>query len=161
LVETAPDLVPLRRCEPHDLALAQPAQGAARDRSQHVEVPQQLIGRCKGRGIRGAPALLARAQVQLRVAQHQLARLGRARAVALVQLADLARAQALARDRRGETQGILTVGARQRQQVSHRRVRVQLTTSHPMLDLLGKLAHQAQTSADPAAAAVKALSQLL
>jgi len=45
LIETAPDLAPLRSCKPHDLAFAQPAQGTARDRSEHLEVPQQLIDR--------------------------------------------------------------------------------------------------------------------
>jgi hypothetical protein len=161
LIETAPDLVPLRSGKPQDLALAQPAQGAARDRAEHVKVPQQLIDRSQRRGIRGAAALLACAQVQLWVAEHQLARLGRARAVALVQLAHLARAQILARDRRGEAQGTFAVGARQRQQVPHRRVRVQLATTHPLLDLFGKLPHQTQTPAGPAATAIEAPSQLL
>jgi hypothetical protein len=40
LIEATPDLVPLRGCKPQHLALAQPAQGAARDRSEHVEIAQ-------------------------------------------------------------------------------------------------------------------------
>ena len=160
LLETTRDLVPLRWRKTWCRPFAQSTQSAPRDRPEDIEVPQQLIDRGQRLSIGRTSAFLTCAQVQLWIAQHQLARLGQARAVPAVQLTDLARAQLLACDRRGESQCVFAVGARQRQQVLHRRVRHQLAATHTLLNLFRKLSHQAEPPADPTAAAVESTRQL-
>jgi len=161
LIEAALDLVPLRGGEPQRLALTQSSQGTAGDRPDHVEVPQQGIAR----GDRQRRVLVGgrstRTEKQQWIVKHQLASLGRPRAIACIQLADLPRAQSLARDRRGELHGVLPLGARQRHHVLHRRMGDQLALQHPLLDLLRQLTDQGQAPADPARAPIESTGQLL
>jgi hypothetical protein len=64
-------------------------------------------------------------------------------------------------DRRGKPHRLAGVGARQRHEVPHRRVRRDLAPAHLLLDFPRQLAHEREPPAHPARAPVEALPELL
>jgi hypothetical protein len=90
---------------------------------------------------RKLPPFGARLEHEQRVCEHERARLRAARAKRRHELPDLPGRQLLAGDRVDEAFASFPIGARQRDQALHRRVRRDLAAKHPILDRLRKVAH--------------------
>ena len=76
------------------------------------------------------------------------------------QRAHLAARQSVRRESRSQLEALREIGARQRHEVFHRRVRDQCPTAHQLLHGLGQLADQRQASTHPARALVEPARQL-
>jgi hypothetical protein len=144
-------------------AVAHALTGAPGDRADDVEITEEGDGGAGGRRQAGGGTLrfFVQAQHEPRVGEHQLADRRRAIDVRLVQATDLARGQAARGDRLGQPHAGGRVGARQGDEVLHRRMRREPPVLDPPLHDVGQLAHQAQPPRHPAHAAVEAARQLL
>ena len=124
LMEAGDEIVTLGWGEAKRRALAQPLQGTPRYGAEDLEVTQeQLAGTLRlARGRKRSP-VVARLEHHERVGEHERARLRAARAVGRHELSDLTGREPLVRNRLGQTLAGLAVGARQGDQVLHRRMR--------------------------------------
>jgi hypothetical protein len=131
----------------------------ARDGAQDVEIGDQGLG-CRGIGSHGgARPVVRHLQHEQRVREDEGPRRVGPGDVDLIELADLARGEPMRHDRLDEADAVIRVGARQRDEVFHRRVRDELAVLNAVLDGVGQGAHQAEASRDPAYAAIEAARQ--
>jgi len=142
------------------------AQAAARapgHGGHDLHIPDEGVG-CCGRERRVGPAaraLLLQAQDQQWITRHQITDRRRTREVGLIQPTDLPRTERVGTDRLHEAQTVGAVGARQRHQVLHRRMRDNPALLHALLDHGRKIAHQTQPARHPTHTAIKASRQVL
>ena len=161
MAEFSKYVLALRGREPYDSPLAQPLERTPCHRGQHVEVVEELLARELRRVRLGLFPAGARFEHEQRVREHERARLRAARAKGRHEIANLPGRQLLAGDRVDEALASLPVGARQRDQALHRRVRSDLTAKHPSLDRFRKIADQGQSPAHPAHASIEAPREIL
>lgn len=148
LIKEPPRAVTLGR--QHPAAMLEAARGAAGDSTQDVEVGDQRLRR---RGLRADArrrGVIGEAQHQQRVGQDELTRGLRPPDVVLIQSANLSGREAMGRDRLGETQAVVALGARQRHEVLHRGVRDDASLPDVLLDRVGERAHQTEAPRHPA-----------
>jgi hypothetical protein len=153
LGEEPPGAGALRR--QHAATVLQAPGGPARDGAEHVQVGDQRV---RGRGFRAdarGPRVFRQAQDQPGVGQHEGLRRRRARDVGLVQAADLARRESMGRDRVGELDTGLRLGARQRHEVLHRGMGHDPSLADVLLDRGRQRAHQVEAPRHPAHAAIE------
>lgn len=132
--------------------------GAPGDSSERAEVAgEQFAGPEREWLVLGLVSL----QVRSRPFEQQPPGLVGAAGEGDAQRLDLPGARAKRRDRGGQLDGAIAVGARQGQQVLHGGVGYELAGAHQLLDGVGQRANQPEPAAHPAAASVEALSQLL
>ena len=161
MAEFSKYVLALRGREPHDRSLAQPLESAPGHRGQHVEVVQELFSGTLGVSRRRLLPLGACLEHEQRVREHERARLRAARSKGRHEIAHLPGRQLLAGNRLDEALASFPIGARQRDQALHRRVRSDLTAKHPSLDRFRKIADQGQSPAHPAHASIEAPREIL
>jgi hypothetical protein len=154
-------VVAFRGCEPYDRSFAQPLERAPGHRGQHVEVMQELLARELRRVHLGLFPVGACLEHEQRVREHQGARLRAAGAKGRHEIAHLSGRQLLAGDRLDQALASLPVGARQRDQALHRRVRGDLTAKDSSLDRFRKVADQREPPAHPAHASIETPGEIL
>lgn len=155
------EVLALRGREPHGRPFAQSFESAPSHRRQHVEVVEDLVSRTLGHLRRRPLPLGARLEHEQRVREHERARLRAARAKGHHELPDLPGRQLLAGDRLDEVLASFPIGARQRDQALHRRVRSDLTAKDSTLNRFRKVADQRESSAHPAHAPIEAPREIL
>jgi hypothetical protein len=138
--------------------LAPLSEAAARQRSDALEVAQQGLSRT--RLDRLEPLFLEGAQVEPRLFEQPLTRLGRAGAPGVVELSDLPGGESVLGDSTGETLAVLAAFARQRHQGPERRLHRNPALAQVLLDRLRQRFDHRQTTRDPARAAVEASGKL-
>ena len=139
--------------------LAPLPEAAARQRGDALEVAQQGLSRTGIDSLK--PLLLEGAQVEQRLFEQPLARLGRAGAPGVVELLDLPGGESVLGGRIRQTLAVLAAFARQRHQGSQRRLHWDPALAQVLLDRLRQRLDHRQTTRDPARAAVEASGKLL
>lgn len=139
--------------------LAPLPEAAARQRGDALEVAQQGLSRA--RIDRREPLLLEGAQVEQRLFEQPLARLGRAGAPGVVERLDLPGGEPVLGGRTGQTLASRAAPARQGHQGSQRRLHRDPALADGLLDRLRQGLDHRQTTRDPARAAVEASGKLL
>ena len=136
--------------------MLQAAMRSSGERAQHVEIGEERVGcRHVGAKTRGR-GLVSETEDEPRVSQHQLARGLRPGEVVLIEAANLARRQAMRRNHRHEAETVVRVGARQRHQILHRRMRDDVAVADVLLNRVGERAQQAEAPRHPAHTAIEA-----
>jgi hypothetical protein len=147
-LEKAPGPRPVRR--PQAAPVLQAPMRSSGDGAEQVKIGQQRLG---GRGLGAEPrrrGLFGDPEDQQRVGQHELARGVLPGEVVLIEAANLARRQAMRGNRRREADALVRLGARQRHQVLHRRMRDDVPLADVLLNRVGKRADQAEAPRHPA-----------
>jgi hypothetical protein len=153
LVEEPPGLVALRGQQA--APVLQASRGAAGHGAEDVEVGDQRF-RCRGLGAhRRQCRVISEVQHKQWVGQHELARGLRPRDIALIQATDLAGGESMWRDPVSQAHAVARVGARQRHEVLHRRVRDNVSIADVLLDGVGQRAHETEAPRHPAHAPIE------
>ncbi len=126
------------------------------DGAEQVQIGEQRLGRRnlgtepRRRGLVGEP------EDEQRVGQHERACGLRPSEVVLIQATNLAGRESMRGDRLGETQAVVTLGARQRHQVLHRRMRDDVAVTDVLLNRVRECPHQTEAPRHPAHAPIEA-----
>jgi hypothetical protein len=160
-METGKEVFALRGREPHGCPFTQPLQSAAGHRGQHVEVVLKLFSGTLGLSRRRLLPFGARLEHKHGIREHERPRLCTARTKGRHELPDLPGRQLLACDRLDDALASVPVGARQRDQALHRRVRSELTAKDSTLYRFRKVANQSESPAHPAHASIEAPREIL
>jgi hypothetical protein len=152
LIEGPPGALALRRQQ--TAALPQAALGSSRHGTEDVQVGDQCVRRGRVGSHPGLWRLVRDAQHEQRVGEHQLARGLGARDVDVIDVR-LSGAEPMRRDRLDEAPAVGRVGARQRHEVLHRRVRDDVALPDVLLHGIGQRAHQTQAPRHPAHAPIE------
>jgi hypothetical protein len=135
------------------------SSGSLADGSQLLDVLQQQSGIAVILGLQFL-GFLPRTQGCLRLGNDQLSRLVVALHPGRVQLRDLPGGKAQALDIPGKSLSVFAVGARQRQEVPHRSMALQLPASHTLLQPSRQLRDQTDASTRPALGAAQPTSDI-
>jgi hypothetical protein len=136
--------------------MLEPTVRAPRDGAEQVQVGDDRLWR---RDVGAQPrrgGLVGESEDEERVGQHEFACGLRAGDVVLIEAANLARRQVMRSNGRGEADTVARVGARQRHQILHRRMRDDVTVAHVLLNRIGEGAQKAETPRHPAHTAIEA-----
>jgi len=161
VVESGEEVLALRRGELNGRPFAQAFESASGHRSQHVEVVLKLVSGTLGRSPGRLLPFGACLEHEQRIREHERPSLRAARAKGRHELPDLPGRQLLAGDRLDETLASFPIGARQRDQALHRRVRRELTAKHTTLDRFRKVTNQRESAAHPTHASIEAPREIL
>jgi len=145
----------------HGRSLAQPLESAPGHRRQHVEVVLKLFSGTLGLSRRKLFPFGARLEHKHGIRKHERPRLRAARAKGRHELPDLPGRQLLAGDRLNEVLASVPIGARQRDQALHRRVRSNLAAKDSTLNRFRKVANQRESPAHPTHASIEAPREVL
>jgi hypothetical protein len=122
--------------------------------ADHVHATQQLFACTHAFGI-FVLDLATGAEEQLRIVDDAVLYVDRALAPGLIDLADFASAELITGNLFGKAFAGAAVGARNRNQVLHGRMRSDFPEADMLLDRLGQLAHQRQAARNPRNAPVE------
>ena len=129
---------------------------AARDGAEHVEIGEQCLGCRDFRAQTRRRGIIGESQDEQRIAHDQVARGRGSAGIVLIEATNLAGRESMRRDGLGETHAVIAVGARQRHQVLHRRMRDDVPVADVLLNRHRERAHQTEAARHPAHAPIEA-----
>jgi len=114
------------------------------DGAEHVEIGEECLWRRDVVTETRRRSLVGETEDEERVSQDELARRLRPGEVVLIEATNLTRRQSMRRDHRGEADTVVRLGARQRHEVLHRRVRDDVPVADVLLNRFGERPHQTE-----------------